>query len=575
MLDRNIRREGLALGAATLFSLALGLVSAILSSAIGPALQTVNAPSDMVLQVVDLLGPKLAEVVKNLANIESISVGQLWTNLPYQILALAGFRLVFSICQWYLWEKTTERIAFREREALVNGYLGMTPHHIYQLDGVSPRLSSTITTDVKLYREYLVHFYGGLPRELIQACFYFVTAYFLSPTLFIVFILGLTPAGIVLSKLGKKIRRRFGKSLESYAELSEWLQQRLLGTETIKQFGTESVELENLRKKTEDLNRTYLKTIRAKSRTGPLLEIIAVFVLVFVMFLALKMLASGEVGGSVMMSFFAVLAMAVQSASKLGRYYNSNKEGQAALERLRSAQEELGRFKDKGRVISHSDELLDNLILRLIDVAVKYPGSDTQKALNSVSLDFFRGRFYCVAGPSGSGKTTLMLAVLGLVPLDAGRLVAKEGFDAKDIGYLPQKPNLISKSIAENVAYPNSDLDLQRVRWSLEQCALLSEVENRLTVQPDGNGLALSGGQQQRLMLARLFYHNYSFIVMDEGTSAVDPENERLIYEALKLLVKKGGTILMVAHRPEAIAQADEVIYLDAGQLTSIKSSEP
>ena len=66
---------GLALGAATLFSLALGLVSAILSSAIGPALQTVNAPSDMVLQVVDLLGPKLAEVVKNLANIESISVG--------------------------------------------------------------------------------------------------------------------------------------------------------------------------------------------------------------------------------------------------------------------------------------------------------------------------------------------------------------------------------------------------------------------------------------------------------------------------------------------------------------------
>lgn len=212
-----------------------------------------------------------------------------------------------------------------------------------------------------------------------------------------------------------------------------------------------------------------------------------------------------------------------------------------------------------------------------VEVSYRYPDSSGE-AIKSVSLDIRPGEYVAVIGPSGAGKTTIVDLLLGLVTPTQGAVtidgltplqvrLARPG----DVSYVPQKPGIVSGTIAENVALGESSerIDRERVRDALDK-AFLSDLVESL---PDGvdtvlgtEQTSLSGGQIQRVGLARALYSRPRLLVLDEATSGLDATSEAFVARTIAALHGE-VTVVVIAHRLSTIQHADLVHFVHAGHV--------
>ncbi len=219
------------------------------------------------------------------------------------------------------------------------------------------------------------------------------------------------------------------------------------------------------------------------------------------------------------------------------------------------------------------------LTVELRDVVFQYDGAATP-ALVDIDLTINAGTYAAVIGASGAGKSTLADLLLGLIQPQRGT-IALDGYTPRElelerpgsIAYVPQKPGLVTGSIAENVAlgYDLADIDIDKVTWALTQANLHEFVAGldegvRTSVGKQNN--ALSGGQIQRLGLARALYAEPQLLVLDEATSALDAESESIVGDSLKQLYGK-VTLVVIAHRLSTVQHADVVHVVDGGRIVA------
>ena len=551
-------------------ALALGVVSALVAALVGPCVQVITAPADSYLQYRDLFGAWLGPAIAHVMSEPGITAGELLGRVPLLLVILALLKSVFGVAQWFIWERGGEIVALRLRDDLADAYLHLSPSVRRSESGrsIEEQLSSGVTADVKLVREYLVHFYGGLPREAFQVVFLAIMLVLLSPKLTAIFLLGVAPAVAIGGRIGKQLRRRAAKALADYSQLTEWLQQRLIGIETIKHYGTEPIEIRKMEALTESLYQRFLKAARVKARTSPMLEIIAIIAMVVVLVIALRDIQSHESSGAVDLSFFSTLGLLSQAGAKLGRYLNSNREGAAAVDRLRQLLTFFGEHM-QGQVVVRAAAGAKTQIT-CDQITVTYPGA-SRPALRGFSFNFDAGSIYCLAGPSGAGKSTLFSTLLGLVTPESGalRYEADVPPSGSAVAYMPQKVILRPDTIAGNVAYPETP-DLERVADALARVgldSLVAGLAEGVMTQIGAGGIGISGGQAQRILLARLWYLKRPFVLIDEGTSALDPEVERTVYTLIRQLADRGAVVVTIAHRQAAAEHADILLLLDHGEL--------
>ncbi len=206
-----------------------------------------------------------------------------------------------------------------------------------------------------------------------------------------------------------------------------------------------------------------------------------------------------------------------------------------------------------------------------------YPGHH-EPALKRLSMEILPGSFVAVIGPSGAGKSTLADLILGLHDPSRGtvRLNGELPSNLRRefpglVSYVPQRPGMVSGSIAENIALgiEREAVDDDRV-WEALSMASLDEVvrhfENGLDSSIGRQSDKLSGGQLQRLGLARAIYPNPGLIVLDEATSALDAKSEFEVSENLSRF-KGRATLLVIAHRLSTVQKADCVYVVDGGEI--------
>ncbi len=193
-----------------------------------------------------------------------------------------------------------------------------------------------------------------------------------------------------------------------------------------------------------------------------------------------------------------------------------------------------------------------------------------------VALEAGPGAFALV-GPSGAGKTTLASLLPRFWDVTSGRITI-DGVDVRElsfadlrgaIGVVPQEPALFSGTVRENVAYANPGATEQEVVAAARAAHAIEFIErlpNGFDTRVGERGVKLSGGQRQRLAIARVFLKDPAIVVLDEATSSLDAESERLIEEAMVELLR-GRSTLIIAHRLSTVRRADRVVVLDRGRV--------
>ncbi|NMM45581.1 ABC transporter ATP-binding protein [Rhodospirillaceae bacterium KN72] len=216
----------------------------------------------------------------------------------------------------------------------------------------------------------------------------------------------------------------------------------------------------------------------------------------------------------------------------------------------------------------------------LRDVSVIYEEAHVP-ALNSVSLTIVKGECLGIVGASGAGKSTLIDCLLGLLPMQSGRLeVDGKPVDDKDIprwqrhiAYVPQSIYLMDSTIRQNIALgvPKRQIDDDRIADAVQNAQLgsfVASLPNGLETMVGEGGVRVSGGQKQRIAIARALYRQAAMLVLDEATSALDNKTEAAVRDSIEELKGK-ITQIIVAHRLSTIRACDRIIVMDAGKIVA------
>lgn len=250
-------------------------------------------------------------------------------------------------------------------------------------------------------------------------------------------------------------------------------------------------------------------------------------------------------------------------------------------------------FSEARRARSRLAELFDRVLrdtdltelpapkatLRLENLTVLAPGSRS-RVLEGVSFELLAGQGLGIIGPSGAGKSTLARAIIGAWPAAGGSVridgatLDQWGREAlgRHIGYVPQDVQLFDGTVAENICRFESEPDAD----AIIKAATAANVHQLILRLPQGydtrigsDGSVLSAGQRQRVALARALYRDPFLVVLDEPNSNLDAEGEAALIEAIQAVRARGGVVIMIAHRSNALAAVDQVAIVNGGRLTA------
>lgn len=210
-------------------------------------------------------------------------------------------------------------------------------------------------------------------------------------------------------------------------------------------------------------------------------------------------------------------------------------------------------------------------------VSFTYPGTDSP-ALNDVSLTVEAGQTVALVGPSGAGKTTLSNLVARFYDPSSGR-VTLDGRDLRDydvesfrslLGVVEQDVFLFDGTIRENIGYARrdaSDAEIRAAAVAANAAEFIDKMGLGMETIIGERGVRLSGGQRQRLAIARAILANPKLLILDEATSNLDTDSERLIQQSLSELMR-GRTSFVIAHRLSTIAGADLIVVIEHGRIS-------
>ena len=279
-----------------------------------------------------------------------------------------------------------------------------------------------------------------------------------------------------------------------------------------------------------------------------------------------------------LMMFLVYLLMLLEPLAVIASSATQFQNGLSALDRILDLLDEPREMQPTENAISLAKTEVAGEI-QFQDVSFRYPSSPDD-ALHDVSLDVAPGEIIALVGPSGAGKTTFCNLVARFYDPSEGRILL-DGRDLQDIdvenyrgllGIVEQDVFLFDGTIAENISYGDrhaSEADIRRAAEAANAAEFIDRMPNGLGTLIGERGVKLSGGQRQRIAIARAILADPRILILDEATSNLDTESERLIQASLNDLMS-GRTCFVIAHRLSTITHADRIIVIESGRISEI-----
>jgi ATP-binding cassette subfamily B protein len=370
----------------------------------------------------------------------------------------------------------------------------------------------------------------------------------------------------------RRLRPIWLKVQQQIAAVGITLQESLTGVRIVKSFAQEKEESKKFDTGARDIYNTQIDAARIVAFNTPLMVFLIGAPTALVLWYGGRQVIAGNLTIGGIVQFIMYLGMLAMPIRSLGAVTNMYSRSASAGERIFEILDTKSPVKDKPDAI-----VLDKLKGRVAFEDVSFSYAENAPALHSINFSVEPGQLVALVGASGSGKSTIINLILRFYDVSGGRITV-DGIDIRDIALSSLRKNigtaqqdvfLFSTTIRNNIAYGMPDATIEQVTAA----AKAAQIHDFIMSLPDGyetwvgeRGHTLSGGEKQRVTIARAILKNPSVLILDEITSSVDAETERLIRKAVDELIK-GRTTFIISHRLPIITNADLILVIKDGQI--------
>lgn len=432
-------------------------------------------------------------------------------------------------------------------------------------------IMSRMTNDVGQVESSIVNALEGLIKDPIQVIWYLVAMVWISPSLSMFLLILLPLTAFVIGRISRTLKKQSNAAALRVGDTLSILDETLGGIRIIKAFGAEKI----LNKKFVSLNNTLLninkKMSARRDLASPLTELLGVIVLCVIIYFGANLIINkmGLTPGG-LIAFIAMFAMMINPAKSLSSSFFNVQAGSAAVQRIEDILNTPVKLEDTGTEILQSFE--SNIEFR--NVCFSY---NETPILKNVNLIIPKGKTVALVGSSGAGKSTLADLVPRFHDVTDGEILF-DGINIKDytiesirqkIGIVSQEPILFNDTVRNNIALADPNATAEEVENAAKIANAYNFIENKsekFNTNIGDRGTKLSGGEKQRLTIARAVLKNPPILILDEATSSLDTESERLVQDAINNMMQN-RTSLVIAHRLSTVRNADEIIVLNKGEI--------
>ena len=373
-------------------------------------------------------------------------------------------------------------------------------------------------------------------------------------------------------KIGNKLRKISTSTQESMSDINSLLFETIYGISIVKSFLAEKYQKEKFKAFNNRYYKMMIKSVKRITIISPLGEFVGMLCTGVVLWYGGKEVVEGRLSAGAFIAFLAALLSLLKPLKRLSRLYGINLQAMAAITRVFDILDRETTVKNSSGATEIAD-FKDSIEFK--DINFSY--DKDRVILNGINVKLFKGQVLAMVGMSGAGKTTFVSLLPRFYDPEKG-VILIDGKDIKDftieslrghIGIVSQETILFNDTVRNNIAFgkPNAKIE------TIMDAGRAANAHNFIMKMPKGyetivgdRGIKLSGGEKQRIAIARALFKDPPILILDEATSQLDTESEKLVQEAINRLMTN-RTVFVIAHRLSTVEHADRIVVFEGGKI--------
>jgi ABC-type multidrug transport system fused ATPase/permease subunit len=512
--------------------------------------------------------PKLMGMLVDCVNHKDLEQAK---NIALVLMGILALQSFFSFFRLSLFIDFTENTLANLRTALYSNLIKL-PMSFFSQKRVG-ELNSRISSDITQIQDTLTTTIAEFLRQfiLIIGGIIFLATISTKLTLMMLSIVPVVAVAAVI--FGRFIRKYSKKVQDQVAESQVIVEETLQGISNVKAFANEWYEIARYNGKITEVVKLAIKGGKYRGYFASFIIFCLFGAIVAVVWYGVNLCISGEIKG------VGELISFVLYSTFIGASFGGIAELYAQIQKAVGATERVFELLDESpeEINSHLNGAIQKIKgdVSFQNVAFSYPSRAEIQVLQNVNFTANFGQKIAIVGPSGAGKSTISSLLLRFYTIDSGTILIDDKniyeYDLEQLrgnmSIVPQDVILFGGTIRENIAYGKPNATDEEIFTAAKQANALDFVNSfpeKFDTLVGERGIKLSGGQRQRIAIARALLKNPSILILDEATSSLDSESEKLVQEALETLME-GRTSIIIAHRLSTIRNADAILVLDKG----------